>query len=405
MDIKPLKVSELNQYIKRILISDPILYNINVEGEISNFKHHYNGNVYFTLKDKDSKLKCIIFEETYEEIEFVPKDGMEVVLTGYISVYDREGTYQLHVKNIKPKGIGYLYEEFEKLKKELRKEGLFDEANKKKLPFLPRKIGVITSITGAAIKDIINNIKRRSPMINILIYPVLVQGKNASKDICGALEYFNERDDIDVIILGRGGGSIEELWSFNEENVARSIFKSKIPIISAVGHETDFTISDFVSDVRASTPSVAAEISAPLKDDLNSKLSYLLVSLVNYQDNLMNMKKEHVQLLGNTVLDKSPFHAIKSDRECLNSLLSKLIVSIELKKKDTNIKLESLGERMHALSPLSVLNRGYAFIQNKEGKVIKSVEEIEKQEVLELKLRDGKIGVTVNDIIEKEGNQ
>ena len=262
MKLRALDISEANSYIKRILTNDPILYNLRVKGEISNFKVHSSGNVYLSLKDEKSKLNCIIFKSNYDK-SLNLDNGVKIIATGYISVYERDGAYQLYINEVEIEGIGNLYIEFNKLKEKLKNEGLFDSKYKKQIPKMPRSIGVVTSPTGAVIRDIINVTKRRFPKVDIKLYPVNVQGDKSAEDICSGIEFFNRMENVDTIIVGRGGGSLEELWSFNEEIVAREIFKSKIPIISAVGHETDFTICDFVSDMRAPTPSAAAEIATP----------------------------------------------------------------------------------------------------------------------------------------------
>ena len=263
MDMKALKVSQVNNYIKRVFTSDMILSNLSVEGEISNFKHHYSGHMYFSLKDEKSKIKCIMFKSDNESLKVQLENGSKVIATGYVSVYEKEGDYQFYIRHVKESGVGNLYKMFEDLKKKLELEGLFNESKKKPIPFMPRKIGVVTSSSGAAIKDIINVIQRRFPPTDILIYPTLVQGNQAAKEICQGLTYFDNREDIDLIITGRGGGAMEELFAFNDEEVARTIHGLKKPIISAVGHETDFTIADFVADLRAPTPSAAAELAVP----------------------------------------------------------------------------------------------------------------------------------------------
>ena len=283
MKLRALDISEVNSYIKRILTNDPILYNLRVKGEISNFKVHSSGNVYLSLKDEKSKLNCIIFKSNYDK-SLNLDNGVKIIASGYISVYERDGAYQLYINEVEIEGIGNLYIEFNKLKEKLKKEGLFDTKYKKEIPKMPRSIGVITSPTGAVIRDIINVTKRRFPKVDIKLYPVNVQGDKSASDICEGIEFFNRMENVDTIIVGRGGGSLEELWSFNEEIVAREIFKSKIPIISAVGHETDFTICDFVSDMRAPTPSAAAEIATP---DL-SEIYYKLNTIKNRMNRSLN---------------------------------------------------------------------------------------------------------------------
>ncbi len=241
MEFRALTVSELNNYLKRVLINDPILNSISVEGEISNLKQHKNGHLYFSLKDEKSKVNCVMFNSEVGKIKFNIENGLNVIVSGYVSLYERDGIYQLYVRNIKPVGLGELYLAFEQLKKKLQNEGLFDKEKKKRLPYIPKKVGVVTSPSGAAVRDIIKVMRRRLPSVDIIIYPVLVQGVRAADEISSAIKFFNQMDDIDVIIVGRGGGSIEELWAFNEEIVAKAIYESKIPVVSAVGHETDFT--------------------------------------------------------------------------------------------------------------------------------------------------------------------
>ena len=270
MKIKTLTVSELNNYIKKTLDNDFILNNLVIRGEISNLKYHSSGHIYFSLKDSISKINCIMFKSNSIELNFRLEEGMEVIVNARCSIYQGTGSLQLYIDRLQKEGIGELYVKFENLKKRLQDEGYFDESYKKEIPNMPRRVGVVTSETGAVIKDIINVTKRRSKLVDIVLYPALVQGEGAYKTIINGIRFFNKRKDIDIIIIGRGGGSIEELWNFNEEELAKEIFKSKIPIISAVGHETDFTIADFVSDYRASTPSQAAEIAVPLESDIRS---------------------------------------------------------------------------------------------------------------------------------------
>lgn len=398
MELKPLKVSEVNQYIKRLLVSDPILYNLNVEGEISNFNHHYNGHMYFTLKDENSKIRCVMFSGDNRNLDFIPKDGMKVTVSGYISVYERDGSYQLYAKKLKRMGLGDLFAAFEKLKKKLEKEGFFNPIHKKKLPYIPKKIGVVTSSTGAAIRDIITVIKRRFPYVEIIIYPVLVQGERAPRQICKGLNYFNSRKDIDLVITGRGGGSIEELWAFNDEDVARSIFDMNVPIISAVGHETDFTISDFVSDLRAPTPSAAGELATPIYDELNSKLKDNLLRLELTLRSYLNNKKNILDIHSNNLRAFSPIHKVNENEDKLEMLAKNLVRSIRLQHENSKNKLHNLIGRLNALSPLATLNRGYSIAVNKEKKLLKSVEGIKENDVIQILMSDGKVTSKVTSI-------
>ncbi|MFY9285992.1 MAG: exodeoxyribonuclease VII large subunit, partial [Tissierellaceae bacterium] len=285
--MKPLKVSEVNSYIKSIFQGDMLLSNIEVEGEISNFKRHFSGHLYFSLKDEDSMLKCVMFKYSAKSLSMDLADGQKIIAKGYVSIYEQTGAYQLYVKEISSKGLGDLYLAYEKLKQELEKEGLFKKEFKKDLPTMPRKVGIVTSSTGAAIRDIVSVIKRRFPPCEILIYPSLVQGPNAPKEIIQGLVYLDKREDVDLIITGRGGGSIEDLWAFNDEELARTIFSLDTPVISAVGHETDFTIADFVADLRAATPSAAAELAVPNIDSLNQELD-------NYFSELLSSYRQKV---------------------------------------------------------------------------------------------------------------
>lgn len=395
MELKPLKVSEVNNYIKKILTSDPILYNISIEGEISNFKHHYSGHMYFTLKDEKSRIKCVMFKSNNKGLNILLEDGINVIVSGYISVFERDGSYQLYVKEISAKGIGELFVEFEKLKKKLDSEGLFDAKHKKPLPFLPKKIGVVTSSTGAAIRDIITVIRRRSPLTEIILYPVLVQGQRAHVEICKGLKFFNTRNDIDIIITGRGGGSLEELWAFNEEDVARAIFTSKIPVISAVGHETDFTISDFVADLRAPTPSAAGELSVPQLEQLNYILRDILIKLVKIYKNYISKRKHKVEFVRNSRLFTEPLDVITQNKQKIDFMFKDLVIQIEKRTTEDKNKFEKLGSKLNAMSPLSVLSRGYSIPMNGNGTVIKSIDDVCLDEDLRLRLKDGSLSVKV----------
>lgn len=395
MELKPFKVSEITQYIKRILMGDPLLYDVSVEGEISNFKLHHNGNMYFTLKDDKSKIRCVFFNNNIDDNINLLEDGMHVIVNGYISLYERDGSYQLYVRNIKRKGIGELFEAFEKLKKKLEAEGLFDAKNKIVINFIPKKIGVATSSTGAAIKDIISVVKRRMPCTEIIIYPILVQGEQAPTDICRAVKYFNTRDDIDLIIVGRGGGSIEELWAFNDERVARAIYDSRLPVVSAVGHETDFTIADFVADLRAPTPSAAGELVVPQIDELNYRLSSNLLSLINIFNQSIRTKKNELKYIYQKLLLNSPSNVLNNNRQRLDILLRDLIKAMNQSNSENKNKLNLLGNKLDSLSPLAVLNRGYSIATDKNGKIIKSIKEVSINDDINLTLSDGSLEVRV----------
>lgn len=400
MKLRALDISEANSYIKRILTNDPILYNLRVKGEISNFKVHSSGNVYLSLKDEKSKLNCIIFRSNYDK-SLNLDNGVKIIASGYISVYERDGAYQLYINEVEIEGIGNLYIEFNKLKEKLKKEGLFDTKYKKEIPKMPKAIGIVTSPTGAVIRDIINVTKRRFPKVDIKLYPVNVQGERSAVDICEGIEFFNKMENVDTIIVGRGGGSLEELWSFNEEIVARKVFKSKIPIISAVGHETDFTICDFVSDMRAPTPSAAAEIATPdlsqiyyrldnIRNRMNRSLNNQVIldneKLVNTFDKINNYMKNYI------IRDK----VIQIDQ-----IYDKINFRLEQNLETSKEKLSKKAAILHNLSPLATISRGYSIVE-KNNQVINSIEEVDINEDINITLKDGSLECNINKINSKE---
>ena len=400
MKLRALDISEVNSYIKRILTNDPILYNLRVKGEISNFKVHSSGNVYLSLKDEKSKLNCIIFKSNYDK-SLNLDNGVKIIASGYISVYERDGAYQLYINEIEIEGIGNLYIEFNKLKEKLKKEGLFDTKYKKEIPKMPRSIGVITSPTGAVIRDIINVTKRRFPKVDIKLYPVNVQGDKSASDICEGIEFFNRMENVDTIIVGRGGGSLEELWSFNEEIVAREIFKSKIPIISAVGHETDFTICDFVSDMRAPTPSAAAEIATPDLSEIYYKLNTIKNRMNRSLNNQVILDNEKL----NNTLDKinnyMKNYIVRDKVIQLDQIYDKIKLRLEQKLETSKEKLSKKAALLHNLSPLATISRGYSIVE-KNGQVINSIEEVNITDDINITLKDGSLECNVNKINSKE---
>ncbi|CCQ96005.1 Exodeoxyribonuclease 7 large subunit [[Clostridium] ultunense Esp] len=402
MESKPLKVSEVNQYIKRIFAGDWLLSNVKVEGEISNFKHHYSGHMYFSLKDEKGKLRCVMFRNDNRLVNFNLKDGVKVIAKGYISVYEKEGDYQLYVKSIEESGIGHLFAAFEELKRRLEKEGLFDEENKKQLPFLPNKIGVVTSSTGAAIKDIITVIKRRFPIVDIIIYPVLVQGVQAPKEICEGLKYLDNRGDVDVIITGRGGGSIEELFAFNDESIARTIFNMRTPIVSAVGHETDFTIADFVADLRAATPSAAAEIVTPEQKKLIENLNQTFARLNNSFNYIINENIIKLNYMKRSLEFYNPIYQLKERAQEQDNLFRKLSLIIERKLDGNKNKLSSMLNSLNYLNPISSLDRGYGIILDEKNNIVNTVDHVSEDEKLKLLIKDGIIEVKVVKISKGE---
>lgn len=381
-------VSDLNLYIKEKIAGDEALNAVVVKGEISNFKAHYTGHFYFTLKDDKSLIKCIMFKSYAERINFKPKDGMKVIVFGGVSVFERDGIYQIYAKAMMEQGVGDLYAAYEKLKEDLAKEGLFDESHKKKIPLKPKIIGVLSSQTGAVIRDIINVSNRRNPNCYIRLLPVPVQGPGAAKEIVKGIETMNEKKLADVIILARGGGSLEDLWPFNEEIVARAIYNSEIPIISAVGHETDFTIADFVSDLRAPTPSAAAELANPdiyeLKNKINTLNERARLSLKKKLE-LMKMK---YQSLMNSKVFTDPIQNMQNNYLRIDGFIKRLENSIVLKQKGVQKDFKSMALKLDALSPLKTMVRGFSIIE-KDGKIIKSSKNLEKDDEVSIKLIDG----------------
>ena len=400
MKLRALDISEANSYIKRILTNDPILYNLRVKGEISNFKVHSSGNVYLSLKDEKSKLNCIIFKSNYDK-SLNLDNGVKIIATGYISVYERDGAYQLYINEVEIEGIGNLYIEFNKLKEKLKNEGLFDSKYKKQIPKMPRSIGVVTSPTGAVIRDIINVTKRRFPKVDIKLYPVNVQGDKSAEDICSGIEFFNRMKNVDTIIVGRGGGSLEELWSFNEEIVAREIFKSKIPIISAVGHETDFTICDFVSDMRAPTPSAAAEIATPDLSEIYYKLDNIKNRMNRSLNNQVILDNEKLNNTFDKINNHMKNYIIRDKVIQLDQIYDKINFRLEQNLETSKEKLSKKAALLHNLSPLATISRGYSIVE-KKGHVINSIEEVNVNDEINITLKDGDLDCIINKINSKE---
>ena len=387
-DAIAVSVTDLNLYIKEKIAGDEALNAVVVKGEISNFKNHYTGHLYFTLKDEKSLIKCIMFKSYADRINFKPKDGMKVMVFGSVSVFERDGIYQIYVKAMKEDGKGDLYEAYEKLKADLEKEGLFDESHKKKIPLKPNIIGVLTSQTGSVIRDIINVSTRRNPNTYIRLFPVPVQGPGAAEEIARGIKLMNEKMLADVLIIGRGGGSLEDLWPFNEEIVARAIYNSEIPIISAVGHETDFTIADFVADLRAPTPSAAAELANPDIYELKEKInSYKQRSRLALKKKLEVMRLR-VDKINASQVFKEPYRKINDYSLELDKNIKSLEVSVKniLNKSKSNFA-EKIA-KLDALSPLKTLTRGYS-ITEKNGKIIKSKNDLSKDDEINLRFIDG----------------
>ena len=395
MEEKVYNVSQVNKYVKMLIDSDAFFNNINITGEITNFKAHYTGHFYFTLKDENSSIKCVMFKSAAQLVKFKPEDGMKVVISGKINVFERDGVYQIYCRTMKQAGLGELYIAYEKLKKKLQDEGLFDEIYKKKIPFLPDRVGVITSKTGAVIKDIINVSTRRYNDVNLLIYPAAVQGVNVAKTVISGIKTFNKLNNVDVIIIARGGGSFEDLFGFNDENLAREIFNSKIPIVSAVGHETDFTICDFVSDLRAPTPSAAAELVYPKKSDILTKISTDRNRNILAMNGYINRKKEYLKRIKASKLEKIPYDIINKYRMQIDKdiMISKNAIDMKIEKY-RSICIKNIA-KLDALSPLKTLTRGYSVVENVDGKIVKKVSAVNKNDDLCVILQDGKIQVKV----------
>lgn len=381
-------VTDLNKYIKDKIDNDENLNSVLVKGEISNFKNHYTGHLYFTLKDENSLIKCIMFKSSAVNLKFMPKDGMKVIIYGTVSVFERDGVYQIYCKMMQEDGMGSLHIAFEELKSKLGEEGLFSEEHKKKIPVMPKCIGVLTSNTGSVIRDIINVSTRRNPNVYIKLLPVPVQGEGAAVKIAEAIKIMNEKKLADVIIVARGGGSLEDLWPFNEEIVARAIYESELPIISAVGHETDFTIADFVADLRAPTPSAAAELVVP-------NISDVLLKLKSYNNRYRLALKKKVDFMKLSYEKCMNRRAFREPLQTINEryiLLDKNVKSIQNEimsiYKDKKSKAINTIEKLDALSPLKTLTRGYS-ITEMNGKVVKSVKELKENDEINIRFKDG----------------
>ena len=387
-------VSDLNSYIKDKISQDEALNAVIVKGEISNFKHHYTGHLYFTLKDEKSLIKCIMFKTYAEKMDFEPKDGMKVILFGSVSVFERDGIYQIYAKAMKQDGLGDLYEKYEKLKKDLEEEGLFDNSKKKRIPLMPERIGVLTSKTGSVIRDIINVSTRRNPNVYIRLFPVPVQGTGAAEEIARGIKLMNDNNLADVLILARGGGSLEDLWPFNEEIVARAIYNSKIPIISAVGHETDFTIADFVADLRAPTPSAAAELANPNIDELENKIKlYQNRYKLSLEKKLELMKASYEKVLA-SVAFKDPYKKIIDNYQIIDNIVKTMENSINKKYENSKTEFIEKVTKLDALSPLKTLTRGYCLVEE-NGHIVNSAKALKKDDEYNLRFFDGSKKVKV----------
>lgn len=416
MNDKYISISQLTRYIKYKIDNDIHLQEVFLKGEISNFKAHTRGHFYFTLKDEESRINAVMFSSNANKVKFMPQDGMKVLISGKISVYPANGGYQIYVNEMLEDGIGNLYIAFEQLKKKLASEGLFDDQHKKKIPKIPKKIGVVTAPTGAAIRDITSTIKRRWPMAEVILFPALVQGEFAKDSVVNQIK-LADTYQLDVLIIGRGGGSIEDLWCFNEEEVARAIYHANTPIISAVGHEVDFTIADFVSDLRAPTPTGAAEMAVPSKNDVENYVKQIDIRLHKVIQNKITISKQKLEQIMSRHIFKDPVSIYYIKEQQFSNLLDKLRYSIvslyntknneyqkliqsivfknpeKLIEKDKN-KYLMLLSKLEALSPVLTMKRGYS-IARKNGNIISSIQDVKKNDSLELEVSDGKINVEV----------
>ena len=393
-----LSVTQINEYIRALISQDEVLSMIMVRGEISNLTFHRSGHIYFTLKDETSVLKSVMFRSSAQRVKFALKEGMNVIVYGRISLYTPSGQYQLYAEDIQPDGIGALYIAYEQIKERLAKEGLFDQSRKKPIPKIPMTVGIITSPTGAAIHDMINVMGRRFPLTKLLLYPALVQGDNAHKSLIAGIEYFNKTHSADVIIIGRGGGSMEDLWAFNNVDLAYAISRSEIPVISAVGHESDFTICDFVADLRAPTPSAAAELAVPnslsVRNDINKSISEIEKKLILQ----IQQYRKQIQILSSSRVLASKEELLDAYKMRVNLLSDKLDSDMQNILKDKKHHLSISCAKLQAISPLNTLGRGYAMVQNNQHEVISTVEKICNNDVIDISFVDGSLKAVVQEI-------
>ena len=398
---RAITVSELNTYIKNLIDGDVFLNRVVVKGELSNFTNHRTGHFYFSVKDEGSLIRAVMFRSAASKVKFTPEDGMKVILKGTVSAFVRDGQYQLYVTSMEPDGMGALHLAFEQMKKKLAAEGLFREDRKKPLPKIPSSIGVITSPTGAAIRDIIHVLNRRFPYAKVYIFPALVQGSDAPPTLCRGLDFFNEHGGVDVIIIGRGGGSMEDLWAFNDETLARRIAASRIPVISAVGHEVDFTIADFVADKRAPTPSAAAEIAVPETHELMHKINNIVGRTQLLLSRTVERRREAVKLLSERRIFTQPERAFDERRLRVTALHDTAQRLLETKLLNAKAALSTQGAKLNALSPLSVFSRGYALAEDENGKILKSGSQVQSGDNIRVRLKDAAIRATVHSVERK----
>ena len=387
-------VSDVNRYLKDLLAGEPLLQGISVRGEISNFKQYPSGHCYFTLKDTNSALKCVMFRSRAQYLRFLPQNGMQVVAGGSIAVYERDGVYQLYVDSLLPEGTGDLALAFEQLKEKLAAEGLFDPARKQPLPAFPKKIGVVTSSAGAVLRDIFRVSKRRWPGIQLVLYPVQVQGEGAAEQIARGIDFFAEEYAVDVIIAGRGGGSMEDLWAFNEEPVVRAIAACPVPLISAVGHETDFTLADFAADVRAATPSQAAELAVPDRSEVMRQVENLTGQLTRQVQRELALRRQRLEGLLNNRVMREPQSMLAERRQRLDFLLAGLQRTAKAELQSKQHKLGLILNRLAAINPAAVMGRGYGIV-TKQDKLVSSIQTVEIDDELQLTFTDGHVQAKV----------
>lgn len=395
-----LSISQLNEYIRGKLDSDTLLNNIAVRGEISNYKVYPSGHHYFTLKDEAASLKCVMFKGSAVRLRFRPDNGVKVIAMGKITVYPRDGVYQLYCTAMAMDGIGDLYAAFEQLKAKLAAQGLFDPSHKKPLPKYPGKIGIITSSAGAAVHDMLRILRKRYPLTQVRLLPVRVQGVEAPGEIAAAIRYANHYQLADLLIVGRGGGSIEDLWAFNDERVAYAIYESQIPVISAVGHEPDVTISDFVADLRAATPSNAAELAVQDKDALEQTLDTMSAAMENALIRQLKSARQHLDVLSKSAALQSPDGYLLQRKNSLELLQNRLVAAENQYINRTNQRYIALAAKLDAMSPLKVLTRGYAMVQSEDGTVIRSVSHVQKGDLINISFSDGDVSATVTNVKE-----
>lgn len=392
-----LTVTQLNEYIKGIIDRDVRLSDVYLKGEISNFKNHYStGHFYFTLKDEGSMIRAIMFRSSASKLPFLPEDGMKVIAHGRIAAFVRDGQYQIYCDSMEPDGVGALYIAYEQLKRKLEAEGLFDPARKKPLPKIPSRVGIITSATGAAIRDMINVCGRRFPFATLVLYPSLVQGPDAPAQLIEGVRYFNETKSVDVLIIGRGGGSIEDLWAFNNEDLAREIAASAIPVISAVGHETDFTICDFVADRRAPTPSAAAELAVPETGELKRKIDHIVDRESAVLSALIAARREKLSYFAGSRALTNPM-AFIDDKKMQTAMVGERLMHLtEQSVTAKKAAMQSLCAKLSAMNPLAVLSRGYSAVYDKNGGVVKSICDVQPGDAIRVETGDGAIDATVS---------